>query len=488
MLTVSDDLSAFVLAEGEPFVLALRFRDADGAAVPLAGRAFILSFHDADRMIHAAIDGEIATDAEGDHVRFVRDGRLSASLLGWPLTAELAERYRHGRDVIAHGPLTILPSAGDVATLDTAPIAAQGVRVTIRAGAEGHAPVFTQTRMAFDAPPVPMLAALSLPAATWTVGLAVDLPISRKTAGSVLGATLPPGLGLMNGRIAGTPTEAGAADIVLTETLAGAGNSPRTTVIQVLISAPLVIVDAVLPPHPIGPVDLGTQSAIALRTMATEPYMIGARFRRATNTADFWFGMTDAGNGLIFRIIDDDHYRLMRVVDGVQSEIGGYEYRTFDPPLVAAPGTSFLELRVAADGSVALHQDGVRVSATIAATFLDTIQPRRGTGVRFVVTIGPAMANVTAGSLVAPLTIRSATIDPATRRIDLAIAYTGAPDAYDYAIDDGAWGAARTVSAAQAGQATLRLPALAPGIAGTVAVTLRQRNLPDVRASQTVTV
>jgi hypothetical protein len=245
----------------------------------------------------------------------------------------------------------VLPSAGEVASLDAGVVAAQAVRVTIRAGADGAAPLFTQARVPFDAPsaappppppppPAPMLAALSLPATDWTVGVAVDLAVAGMTAGSALQAVLPPGLTLAAGRIAGTPGDAGAATLVLTETLAGAGNSPRTTTIPITVAAAAVEPDAVLPPHPIGPVDLGTQSAIPLRTMAVEPYMVGARFRRATNTVDFWFRMTEGGDGLIFRIVDDDHYRLIRVIDGVESGIGGHEYLTFAPALVAAPGSA----------------------------------------------------------------------------------------------------------------------------------------------------
>jgi hypothetical protein len=327
-----------------------------------------------------------------------------------------------------------------------------------------------------------------LPATDWTVGVAVDLAVAGMTAGSALQAVLPPGLTLAAGRIAGTPGDAGAATLVLTETLAGAGNSPRTTTIPITVAAAAVEPDAVLPPHPIGPVDLGTQSAIPLRTMAVEPYMVGARFRRATNTVDFWFRMTEGGDGLIFRIVDDDHYRLIRVIDGVESGIGGHEYLTFAPALVAAPGSAFLELRVSTDGSATFHQDGVPVTATIDAAFLDAIQPRRGRGVRLAVTVGPAMANVTAGSLVPPLAIRSATFDPVTRRIDVAIAYAGTPDGYDQAIGDGGWAPARTLSSAQPGQAVLRLPALAPGITGAVTVSVRQRGAPDIRAATSVTV
>jgi hypothetical protein len=487
MLTIADDLSAFTLAAGEPFVLDLRFRDPGGAVTPLAGRAFVLSFHDFDRVTRDAIPGEIMTDADGDHVRFARDGRLSGSLYGWPLVAELAERYRHGREVIARGQLTILPSAGDVASLDGAGIAGHALRVTIRSGADGAAPAFTQARIPLHASPPMMLAALSLPDAVWTVGDVVDLTVAGTTAGAQVTATLPAGLTIDGGRIAGTPTTPGPAEIVLVETLEGAGNSPRTTVIAITIAAP-VVADAVLPANTIGPVDLGTQTAIGLRMMAAEPYMVGARFRRARNTADFWFRMKDAGNGLIFRIIDDDHYRLIRIINGVQTEIGGYEYRTFAPSLVAAPGNAFLELRVAINGAAALYQDGVQVSATIDAAFLNVIQPDRGNGVRFVVTIGPAMPNVTAGALVAPLVIGTATIDPATRQIDLDIAYAGTPDAYDVAVNDGDWASARTLSSARAGQAVLRLPALAAGVAGKVAITLRQRNAPDIRASTSVTI
>ncbi len=568
MLTITDDLSAFTLAAGEPFILDLQLRDQDGAIVPLAGRAFVLSLHDPDRAVRDAIVGEPLADAQGDHVRFVRDGRLSESLYGWPLTIELAERYRHGRDVIVRGRLTILPSAADVASLDTTGIAAWAQRITITAGRDGAPPAVARTRIPFvgEAPASVLLQPLSLPVTTMTVGTAIDLAIAGTTAGGTVTATLPPGLTIANGRLVGTPTATGTPDLILVETLAGAANSPRTTVIALAIVAPPVlgvltlsaalesgtaatgtiagatagsrltttlpgltidsaarrfafdgsaaagavgsltetlagatgsprttalsvaapaVVDIVLPPYPIGPVDLGAQMAVGFRAMAAEPYMVGARFRRATNTADFWFRMVDADNGFIFRIIDDDHYRLIHVVDGRQAEIGGFEYRAFSPPLVAAPGSALLELRVAVDGSAALYQDGVPVSARIEAPFLDLIQPQRGSGIRFAVTIGPAMA-VTTGSLVPPLAIRSATVDPVTRTIDLAIAYVGAPDRYEYQVDGGGWSAARTRSSARAGQAVLRVPA--PTGTGSVTVTLRQHDAPGIRASIAVTV
>lgn len=566
MLTITDDLSAFTLAAGEPFILDLQWRDHDGAIVPLAGRAFVLSLHDPDRAVREAIFGELLTDGQGDHVRFARDGRLSESLYGWPLTVELAERYRNGRNVIAQGRLTILPSAAGVVSLETAGIAAWAQRITITAGRDGASPAFTQTRIPFigEAPAPVRLQPLSLPATTMTVGTAIDLAIIGTTAGGTVTATLPPGLSIANGRITGTPTVAGTPDLILVETLTGAANSPRTTAIALTIVAPPVLAaltlsvalesgtpatgtiagatagsrltttlpgltidsaarrfafdgsaaagatgslvetlagatgsprttalsvaaavaaDVALPPHLIGPVDLGAQMAVGFRAMAAEPYMVGAQFRRATNTADFWFRMVDADNGFIFRIVDDDHYRLIHVVDGRQSEVGSYVYRTFAPPLVTAPGSAFIELRVAADGGAALYQDGVLVSERIDATFLDGIQPQRGSGIRFTVTIGPAMA-VTTGSLAPPLAIRSATIDPAKRTIDLAIAYVGSPDRYEYKLDGGSWSAARTLSSAQAGQAVLRLPA--PASAGSV--TLRQHDAPDIRASIAVTI
>jgi hypothetical protein len=563
MLTITEDLSAFTLAAGEPFILDLQWRDPDGAVVPLTGRAFVLSLHDPDRAVREAIVGEPLSDGQGDHVRFARDGRLSESLYGWPLTIELAERYRHGREVIARGSLTILPSAEDVASLDAARIAAWAQRVTITAGRDGATPAFTQTRIPFtgEASAPVLLQPLSLPATTMTVGTVIDLAIAGTMTGSTVTATAPPGLSIANGRITGTPTVAGTPDLILVETLAGAANSPRTTRIALtIVAAPVlgaltlsvalesgtvatgtitgatagsrltttlagltidsaarrfafdgsaaagatgslvetlagaagsprttalsvaapVVADVILSPHRIGPVDLGAQTAVGFRAMDAEPYMIGARFRRATNTVDFWFRMVDAGNGFIFRLVDDDHYRLIHVVDGRQSDIGGYVYRSFLFPLVAAPDSALLELRVATDGSATLYQDGVPVSERIEAAFLDGIQPQRGSGIRFTVTIGPAMA-VTTGSLAPPLAIRGATVDPATRTIDLAIAYVGSPDRYEYRVDGGGWSAARTLSSARTGEAVLRVAA--PAGAGSVTVALRQHDAPDIRAS-----
>ena len=43
--------------------LDLRFRDVDGATTPLGGRAFVLSFHDQDRVTRDAIGGNRAVTA-----------------------------------------------------------------------------------------------------------------------------------------------------------------------------------------------------------------------------------------------------------------------------------------------------------------------------------------------------------------------------------------------------------------------------------------
>ncbi|WP_156460603.1 hypothetical protein [Sphingomonas sp. Leaf339] len=499
MLTIASDLSNFTLSAGEPFLLDVQFLDPAGAVMPLASRAFVLSFYGDGRETVDSIAGQPMADVSGAFVRFARDGRLSEALYGQPVIAELAERYRLGRDVIATGLMTVAASAGGVASLDGGVTGAMVTRVTIRVGADGAA--FTQRPVPFDGgvavpPPAVTLGALSLSGAL-TAGTASTGTIAGAADGSTLTTDLP-GLTIDSAarRYGFDGVAAGGVAGSLTETLAGATGSPRSTT-AAIVAAPAPTptptptpkpTDVVLAPYIAGPTNAGTLSSLGYRDTGSAAQTVGARFRRATNTADFYFRMTGSDDGMVFRIIDDDHYRLSRLAGGVMDDVSGFTYRTFAPRLVAQPGTAMIALQTAPDGSAGFYQDGVLVSAWVSAELLDALQPVRGTGVRFVVTVGPAMADVTWGALVAPLAIRSATFDAATRTIDLAIDYSGSPDGYDHALDGGNWTPAPTLSSSAAGQAVVRVPALAAAYRGTVSVALRQRNLPSVTATVTVSV
>ena len=75
------------------------------------------------------------------------------------------------------------------------------------------------------------LNALAIDRTATNAGTPTTINITGATAGSTLSGTVPPGMTLNSAArtITGTPSGTSVADISLTETLAGAGNSPRTT-------------------------------------------------------------------------------------------------------------------------------------------------------------------------------------------------------------------------------------------------------------------
>lgn len=91
-----------------------------------------------------------------------------------------------------------------------------------------------------EPPPVIQLGVLSASPNVATVGTAFGALVSGRTAGSTLSLSGAGSVGLSisseTGLISGTPTEIGPIDI--TETLAGAVNSPRVTEDAVISSYP----------------------------------------------------------------------------------------------------------------------------------------------------------------------------------------------------------------------------------------------------------
>lgn len=87
---------------------------------------------------------------------------------------------------------------------------------------------------------VAALAALTLSAGAATIGAAITLNLLGATAGSVITGVMPDGLTLNSAArtISGTPRVAGVYGVVLTETLPGAPNSPRVTVVALAVSFP----------------------------------------------------------------------------------------------------------------------------------------------------------------------------------------------------------------------------------------------------------
>lgn len=85
----------------------------------------------------------------------------------------------------------------------------------------------------------PTLSALTLSTSSATVGTAATINIIGATAGSTITGSVPDGMTLNSGArtITGTPTTAGTYNFSLTETLAGATNTPRVSNVSVVVAA-----------------------------------------------------------------------------------------------------------------------------------------------------------------------------------------------------------------------------------------------------------
>jgi hypothetical protein len=117
-----------------------------------------------------------------------------------------------------------------------------GKAITLTVGAsntQGTAtPVTSSATSAVSSGP-PTLSALTLSALTATAGAAYSGTISGKTSGSTITATSSDGTSLtVSGTtVSGTFSAAGSPTVTLTETLAGATNTPRVSTATVVVSA-----------------------------------------------------------------------------------------------------------------------------------------------------------------------------------------------------------------------------------------------------------
>ncbi len=339
MLYVADDLSSYTLAAGEPFLLDLRLAAAGGAAEPLGGRAFVLSFHDDDRETVAAIAGEPQTDADGPFIRFARDGFLSEALYGMSLTVELAERFRAGRDVIATGRLAVTISADTVPNLIAGPAGGRATLVTVTTGADGERQFARRLRpFTGNITPTPTpvaLTGLTLPAGAITAGSAVTLAIGGATPGSTITGSIPPGLTLDSAArtIAGTATAAGDHQVVLVETLAGASNSPRSTGLTITVTAqPTISLSASIAQAE------GTGGSRAYTYTVTRSATAGAvsvawTFSPGTTGADDFVGGYPAGGGVMLADgVASGQFTVTVASDAVAEANEGFTVAIVPPP------------------------------------------------------------------------------------------------------------------------------------------------------------
>ena len=153
MLTVTNDLSSFSLAAGEPFVLEVQLLDSAGRGIDINDEAMFLTFYSsASRAIvldytsePAQYEGTRYSDDTGEFFRWAFDGRFSEAMYKQPgVRVELAQRLLLGRKILSTGALSVIPSAATVPSLDGELISDFAIRVTIKAAMLlGGPPTFT---------------------------------------------------------------------------------------------------------------------------------------------------------------------------------------------------------------------------------------------------------------------------------------------------------------------------------------------------------
>ena len=107
------------------------------------------------------------------------------------------------------------------------------------AGATGSPKATTVSVVVAAAPAIPVLQALTLSSTTATAGIAYSAAIAGLTTGSTLAVTASDGtaLSVSGGTLSGTFAATGSPIVTLTETLAGATGSPKSTALAVTVSA-----------------------------------------------------------------------------------------------------------------------------------------------------------------------------------------------------------------------------------------------------------
>lgn len=192
MLTVTNDLSSFSLAAGEPFVLEVQLLDSAGRGIDINDEAMFLTFYSsANRAIvrdyagqPAQYEGTRYSDDTGEFFRWAFDGRFSEGMYKQNgVRVELAQRLLLGRKILSTGALSVIPSAATVPSLDGELISDFAIRVTIKAAMLlGGAPSFTLQALPFlgaITPPTPAPAFTSAPSIDGTIR--VGQPLSDLT-------------------------------------------------------------------------------------------------------------------------------------------------------------------------------------------------------------------------------------------------------------------------------------------------------------------
>jgi len=227
------------------------------------------------------------------------------------------------------------------------------------------------------------------------------------------------------------------------------------------------------------PVNYGTQTGVPYNDTTSTVHSIGYRFVAGRNTADFVFNMTDANTGNAFRLDNDNKWSFGQWSNGSFSVDNSNNFVDF-----TLESGAMLEARVNSDGTAGLYQGDKLASRLIAGTSLRT---PRGKGVALVVTVGPAVDDVTYGAINPELFVRDPDFDPFTRTLSIDANYANhngaVPDYAEISLNGRDWLRARNALNPAPGRATIALDNVAIGISGEVAGRVRWHNNPEaVRA------
>lgn len=411
--------------------------------------------------------------------------RYLASAAAGTLIATLSKTYGDGTTfaVVGATPAQLALSGGTIVKGATASVIDSSYSIKIRAtsadGKRDTAETLTFTATAA----APVLANLALSTSAATAGQAVTINITGSTVGSTITGPVPDGLTLNSAArtISGTPTLPGTYSFDLTETLAGATNSPRSTPVAITVAEAssddvLQAYPAPPPNGPFGPLASGSGNTYDAEQPAN---FISARFVGGNDFSLFVF--YDPTPGAVNYV----RYTFNNAGTGIARSVG-VNGTNYDFGFNTIPSQAGKQAKIAAlpDGSVRLYFDDVEYTdLRFSADFITATLVQKKNYVRISSSFGSA-TQIYWGKIAPALLARTPVYSPTTHKFTIQIDYSGVPTptGYDVSFKDVASGRAVLVSNTAPGTAVYETPAYlgAPGIFN---ITLTQRNNSAVAVS-----
>jgi len=138
MLRIQNDLRAFQVGRGEPFLMEVQLLDQNSQALDIPDDALSLTLYDSGStaIVHQE-NGERRQDGTGEYFRWAYPGTFTQEHFGKSLKLELSRRYKDGRIILINAAdLAIGSSAASVPSLASAPIGDIITRISIKANAQ----------------------------------------------------------------------------------------------------------------------------------------------------------------------------------------------------------------------------------------------------------------------------------------------------------------------------------------------------------------